>query len=68
MTQKAKDFMERNDKYGVYSGAAIGNGESGCIYSLTDGSKWRLNLADFNALKPGYPKWNFEFGGVRDNG
>ena len=58
MTDKARKFMNANDKSPVVSGAAIGNGGEGGFYTLKDGQTFKLSLADCKALKEHYPMWD----------
>lgn len=57
MTPKAKKFMAANDKSPVISGAVIGKGGEGGYYKLQDGTRFKLNLADCQALPEGCPRW-----------
>lgn len=56
-TAKASAFMQANDKSPVVSGAAIGNGGQGGVYTLADKQSFRLSVEDCRSLPAGYPRW-----------
>lgn len=57
LTRRAKEFVKANDISRVIAGAAIGNGGKGGRYTLANGRKFQLDLADLKSLPDGYPKW-----------
>lgn len=51
------EFMAANDDSPVVSGAAIGNGGQGGVYTLADGRCYVMSGAICRALPEGYPRW-----------
>lgn len=56
-TKKVRDFIKANDINPVVSGAAIGRGGQGAVYTLKNKRTFHLSADECSSLPPGYPKW-----------
>lgn len=56
-TATAADFMTANDKSPVVSGAVIGAGGQGAVYTLASGDDFRLKAEDLRSMPARYPRW-----------
>jgi len=55
MTENGKRFVVANAMSPVISGAVIGRGGKGCIYTLANGQEFRLSSDDCKEI--GKPRW-----------